>query len=163
MRKCRISATGSTRRTLRVSVTSCSLLLLSIVVKNVDKFRLTGGLGRGPVATRIPVVFLATQSARGSALAKFGLNTSSCVSGPFSVHRIVMHVHTMLHHATRRGNDTSRPGIVNCRKLILSLSEGAIDVSNRTIPFAGARFRLLRLLLRRGNEIFSHRRLVSEI
>lgn len=161
-RKCRMSATGSTRRTLGVSVDDCGLLLLSIVVKRVSKFGVTGVLGGSGGATRIPVVFVATGSARGSAIAKFGLKTSSCVSGPFSLHRIVTHIGTMLHHATAmRARGTPRR--VACRALAVSVAGGGMDVSSRRMTLAGGRFRVLFLLLRGGNHMFSHRSVLTQV
>lgn len=161
-RNCRISATGSTRRTLGVSVDDCRLVLLSMVVKRVSNFGVTGVLGGSGGATGIPVVFVATGSARGSAIANFGLKTSSCVSGPFSLHRIVTHIGTMLQHATAtRARETPRQLI--CRSLIVSVAGGGIDVSNRRIRLAGGRFRVLLLLMRGGKHMFSHRSVLAHV
>lgn len=159
-RKCFISATGSTRRTLGVRLARCGLLLLSIVVKRVSKFGVTGVLGGGGTATSVPVVFVATGSARGSAMAKFGLKTSSCVSGPFSLHRIVTHIGTILQHAdpARKGRTRRR---LRCGKLLISVAGGGIDVSNVRVSLAGGRFRVLLLLLRGGNHMFSHRSVLT--
>lgn len=162
VRKCRMSATFDTRRTLGVSVTSCRLLLLSIVVNRVSKFGVTDVLGGRRGATSVPVVFLATGSARGSVLANFGLKTSSCVSGPFSVHRIITHIGTILHHASS-GRGIPRGRYLGCRALSLSAGHVGTSMSKRRIPLAGGRFRVLGLLLRGGKGIFSHRRVLSQV
>lgn len=161
-RNCRISATGSTRRTLEVSVNDCDLLLLSIVVKRVSNFGVTDVLGGSGGATQVPVVFVATGSARGSAIANFGLKTSSCVSGPFSLHRITTHIGTMLEHAQRK-RARRTPRRVICGALMLSVVGGGIYVSNRRTPLAGGRFRVLLLLLRGGKHMFSHRSVLGHV
>lgn len=159
VRKCVMSATGSTRRTLGLRLPHCGLVLLSIVVKRVSKFGVTDVVGGGGSARGVPVVFVATGSARGSALAKFGLKTSSCVSGPFSLHRIVVEMGTILQHAT---NMRARiPRRLVCGKLSIGVPGGGMSVGGRRVSLAGGRFRVLLLLLRGRKHMFSHRSVLT--
>ncbi len=161
-RKCSISATLDTRRTLEVSLEGCSLVLLSVVVKRVDKVHLTEVLGTSIDASSVPVVFYATHSSRSSVIGNLGLNTSSCVAGPCSMEGIVTEIGAILEEASKRGM-TRHGGSLSISKLSLSLSLGAYRISNRRIGLAGGRFRLLTFLVTGGNGVYSESRVLTGI
>lgn len=62
-----------------------SLVLDSILVPTLGKFRLYDGVGSGVTAYRVPVILLATLSSSGRQVCKVTRNTSRCVRGPFGV------------------------------------------------------------------------------
>lgn len=91
-----IVITRSKRRTLSLLSSDVSLLLLSMVVPGGGNVSALGTLHR---ARRAPIVVLATHNDRLSHILKLRLNTSSCLPGPFGSHRLITHVHTVLHHS----------------------------------------------------------------
>lgn len=117
-RTCRIRAYAGKGRTLGVVPRfGPSLMLSSVVVPRVQKSRLYSTVGGGVLASRVPMVLLATLGSRGGVIRKLRANTSGCLVGPFGVKVLgtsvtgVLAGHTLLHDGcTRvrlRGSDVS--------------------------------------------------------
>ncbi len=131
----------------------CSLYILSIVVPGGSNFRLTRRVHR--VGARVPVVFLATGGLGRSVFSKFGVNTSSCVAGPFSVRRLIFHVRTVLHHIGNGG--IGRAGVCGLNGFAFSARHRVLTVNSGRAGLAAGRDRLLSLLYTRTGSILRHR------
>lgn len=98
---------GTLAKTLTLgtaTITPPSLVLLSVAVPAVSKFRIYQRVGTSPTARNVPVVFLATQSTRTRGRQTFDLKTTSCVIGPFQTCRILLQIgrRLSLHHRRLR-------------------------------------------------------------
>lgn len=81
-----------------------SIVIDSIVVPRVGNLRLATGIGSSVRCSRVPIVLLATGAALRTGIRNFRYNTSMCVRGPFSVHRLHGRVRGLLGlHRTFRG------------------------------------------------------------
>lgn len=163
-RNCSIRATCSNRRTLgRIRRISPSLVVLSLVLPGVSNLRITHRIHG---ARSVPVVVIATGSTRVSGILNLRVNTSSCIAGPFSGHRLITHIGTGLEHRTtitgtaprRRGSSSVRVNDLAVRPRTCIISGG-----NRGVRLARHRFRLLCCLTGRVNRIVAHRRLLRAI
>lgn len=163
-RKCSISTTSANRRNLRLFAgNNVSLILLSLVLPNVSNATLYHHVHR---RDHIPVVVLATGDTRVSGIINLRVNTSSCIAGPCSFHRLLTHVHTIVHHGrttTRTSNAISSSVPLIYNSVTVRINRRRIAMHNRAIFFPLGRFRLLRCLVRGGNHIVAHRRLVSHV
>lgn len=144
------SITSTHYRTLR---SPFSLLVFSIVLPSKGKFTLYHRLHRRNV--RAPVLFLATYSSRLRVIHKLSDNTSSCIAGPFGLRRLLSHVHTLLHHK----NDS----MVGDSRIILSATRVAICGGNISIFTAGARFRVLTVLVGGDNFVIAESALLRGV
>lgn len=140
---------------------SVSLIILSLVLPSVSNVRIYRGVhnGGGGVAGGIPVVVLATGNSAASHMLNLRVNTSSCVTGPFRPHRLLTHVHTIVHHRRRPGRTSDRSSDLAFNHLDIFPSDRRIAVSRRPIHLAARRFRLLRCFTARSNGMLGHRRL----
>lgn len=137
-----------------------STILLSVVLPSASNLTVVHHLHTSHLATAIPVVVLATGSARLSGIVTLSNNTSSCLAGPFSLVRLTDHYHTLLHHNNVIGRTDS---ILDINSVILSPDRHRIAITNRPLGLALHRFSLLRCLVHGPNIIFAHRSLLRDI
>lgn len=127
-----------------------SLIILSLVLPNVGKLSLYHLLHRRNVS--IPVLVLDTGNARASHIINLRVKTSSCLAGPFNVHRLITHYHTLLQQ--RRTGARPRPsGILAFRSVALRPRRYQIFLQNRRIGLSPGRFHVLRLFVKRPQHI----------
>lgn len=101
-----VMVTTSNMRTLRlVGDRAPSVVIDSMVVPQVGKCRLYGGVGRSVAVDRVPVVLLATESSGRDRLDNCGGKTSTCLAGPFRVRVLVRLVHGQLGGHRRAGGE----------------------------------------------------------
>lgn len=142
-RGCTMSVTGSKRLNCRrTSANVCSVIVLSLVLPGVGNCRILSTLHESK--SGIPMLVLSTGARVSSGVRKFAANTSSCVAGPFRVHRLLVHVRTVDEHDGRRS--ASRPIIKG-----LSCSPTAYRVygarARGSIRMSKGRVRLLRFFV----------------
>lgn len=130
----------------------CSVTMLSIVVPGGSNFALTRRVHRR--ATSLPVMFLATGALGRSVLRNFGVNTSSCVAGPFSVRRLIFHMRTVLHHMHNGG--AGRSAVCRVNGFAFSARGRLLAVNSRRAGLAAGRGRLLTLLYTRTGRVLRH-------
>lgn len=108
-RNFRVHATRSNRRKLHVfSRRGPSILMTSIVVPGVSNFRVIHHVHGA--SSHAPILFLATHSTIGSIMRKFRLNNGSCLGGPFTVRRLVIHVGSLYRQTSMKGVSSRRRG-----------------------------------------------------
>lgn len=154
-RKCRILGTCSNSRTVgMLGDGRISLLVVSIVVPQLSKVQTALGVQRG---VDLPVVVLSTGSRSTSGVLKLGVNTSSCVAGPFGPLRLMTEMGSRLEHCARLKDATESSGRdrFQAKKLIVESSLGRIAISNRGIGLAPVRCGVLLLLIGGRKGIFS--------
>lgn len=161
-RNFRIRRTISNVRTVRVyHGRSFSLVVVSIVVprlSNFSTYERVEGFGGAPV------VVLSTENRRCSGVRNFRLNDSSCIIGPFSPGRLVVHIGTMVGHSRNtRGRSGIGGSMFACRNLSISFSTEVIAVSNGEVRVAPGRCRLFFCVMGGGKLTLAHRGLVDRI
>lgn len=130
----------------------CSLYIFSMVVPGGSKFALTRSIHT--TGTRVPVVFLATGALGRSVLRKFGVNTSSCVAGPFDVRRLAFEVRTVLEHMHKGGG--GRDGVCGVNGFAFSARGRVLTSRKGRAGLAAGRSRLLNLLYTRTGRVLRH-------
>lgn len=106
----------------------------------------------------MPIVVLATHNARDSGITKLSTNTSSCIIGPFSPHRLVTHVHTILHH-----NKARTRGAIAYKPLAVGRTHFSTGIRKRPVGLNIVRFGVLLILTSSPNHICSQTRLLSQM
>lgn len=130
----------------------CSLYMLSIVVPGGSNFALTRRVHS--VGPSVPIVFLATGAVGRSVLRNFGVNTSSCLAGPFDVRRLLLHVRTVLHHIGNGG--VGSVPFCGLKGFLFSARGRALTVNSGIAGLAAGRYRLLDLLYTRTGRVLRH-------
>lgn len=154
-RKCRVLGTCSKVRTLRVlRGRRIGLLVVSIVVPELSKVHTALGVHRGG---DLPVVVLSTGSRSASGVLKLGVNTSSCMAGPFGPLRLITQIGSRLEQFGRLNKATRRPGRAVCgmNNLRVGSSLGRMAMSKRFIGLAPVRCGVLLLLVGGRKGMFS--------
>lgn len=149
-RSFRIVATkGNLRKVSHFCGCTPSLVVTSIVVPRVSKFRVVQQVqGRGG---RIPMLFLDTHSSASSVIFNFRLKTGSCIHGPFDLHRLIIHTGTLLVGCGRRRKEARF-----CRVKLCAFCPGirALLVTKRDSGLSCGRSRVLGHLYRgRGRPV----------
>lgn len=103
--RCYVLRTSGNHTTLSV-ISHCnsrlSLILLSVIVPNMDNFRILTSLSHQSIDSGLPIVVVSDRSSSSVILHTCRLNTSSCVGHPFSSHIIHHHMDGAVHLCTGR-------------------------------------------------------------
>lgn len=146
---------------LRGGGSAYSLVVLSIVVPSVGKFRMLRGVQRGG---GIPILVLATGDSRRSGISNLQLKTSSCLAGPFKVGRLVTHIGSLVQHCAALGPIAKgRTTAVLLGSVMVSGVGQAMAIRGLPMSLANGRFSLLLFLTSGGNQIFAGGRLCARI
>lgn len=126
----------------------CSYILLSLVLPNNGNLSVLHSVqGRhGPMN----IVVMSTGSSLNSGIGKLRVNTSSCLTGPFRLPRLDVHVCTVVHH----GRFTTG-GVLRDGKMQVSLLGGSTMIGRAPVRLAGSRCRLLLFFVKGGSHIVS--------
>ncbi len=154
-RNCRVGDTSKRATTLGlVGRRTFSLTLLSMSLTSNGNFSLYSTVGG---SCGVPMVFLATSNSRCDAVAKFRLNTSSCVTGPFEPERLTAEVGGVLHLA---GNTNS---LIRLNGIFVSAIGNATDGGNGSLCLSTLRCQLLLIFLGGEKVILAEGRLLRSV
>ncbi len=148
-RNCIIRGTVSFQATVSgLTKCDCSYILLSVGLPsnyNVRVLRRVGGATGG-----LGIVVVSTHSSVSSGIQKLRLKTSSCLTGPFRVIRLVTQVHDITHEARGRNRLTCET-----KGIILRRTSHGLAISKGAIRLLGGRFSVLGCFLVHPNRAIS--------
>lgn len=156
-RKCSMAITGGIGSTCRVlGGRAFSLCVLSLALPSNDNCSMYHRVGG---SNSFPMVFLATCSSRIGIIVNLSLKTSSCVSGPFEVGRLLTEVGDILHEC-----DGSSPSkIMDINSVGMGAGRTGICGGNTRVVLATVRCGLLLVFVGGEKGILSERHLLRSV
>ncbi|MNC28357.1 Sensory transduction protein regX3 [compost metagenome] len=139
-----------------------NLAILDVMMPRLDGFNLLREIRR---KSHIPVIFLTARNEEMDKVLGLGLGADDYLVKPFSQAELVARVEAQLRrrHVYDSRQETPPEEVLEYRSLQLQLKECKLYVAGERVPLPAKEYKLLALLMRNPNRIFTKKQLYEQV
>ncbi|MFV0471359.1 MAG: response regulator transcription factor [Paludibacteraceae bacterium] len=152
----------SAEEALKKQFSDYKLILLDVMMGEISGFKMARMLNDNPKTAQIPIIFLTAKDTENDRLTGFNIGADDYISKPFSIREVLARVKAVLRRVDAKNGDKAGQNL-KYEKLVLSLANKKVTLSDKEIPFTKKEFEILKLFLENKNRVFTREEILSRV
>lgn len=137
------------------------LIILDLMLPAMDGLEFCRRLKQDPATRNVPIVMVTAKDAESDIVAGLELGADDYITKPFSVNLLIARVRAVLRRRSREPIDET--AVVRFEDLTVHPGRHEVTVNDEEIHLTATEFRVLHLLARRPNWVFTRSKIVDSV
>lgn len=149
---------------LRLDISRYSLILLDVMMKEINGFKMAKMLKDNPATAGIPIIFCTARDNEDDMLTGLGIGADDYIYKPYTIRNVLMRVKTVLRRSIPVVNETPPAGnVIQCGPIEIDTGFKRCMVDGRDAGLVKKEFEILRLFMEHPGVVFSRQDILDKV
>ena len=149
---------------LRLDISRYSLILLDVMMKEINGFRMARMLKDNPATAGIPIIFCTARDNEDDMLTGLGIGADDYIYKPYTIRNVLMRVKTVLRRSSPSMDDKSPAGgLIKHGAIMIDASSKKCLVDGKDAGLVKKEFEILSLLMQHPGVVFSRQDILDKV